>query len=175
MKWKQIKVSDYTPFTLGLRLLCLHCATTKLARSPLKAERRPNGCLISRSRLVHRTFRPRHGRHVQNSRTKVAEEVGRSQVAQRRQVKARASPWLQNGNIMVGHWSSRKNAHCCTHCVSIWATLLPSLYLPPLCFLWPTNSVYWAITVATIVPPFGDHGSPLATLAMVLPPLCLLS
>ena len=46
--------------------------------------------------------------------------------------------------------------------------------VPPLCLLWPTNSVHWAITVATTVPPFGDHGNPSATLAMVLPPLCLL-
>ena len=30
-----------TPFTQGLRPLCLPCATTKLTRSPLKAERRP--------------------------------------------------------------------------------------------------------------------------------------
>ena len=33
---------------------------------------------------------------------------------------------------------------------------------------------HWEITVATTVPPFGDHGNPCATLAMVLPPLCLL-
>ena len=37
-----------------------------------------------------------------------------------------------------------------------------------------TDSVHWAITVATTVPPFGDHGNPSATLAMVLPPPCLL-
>ena len=46
--------------------------------------------------------------------------------------------------------------------------------VPPLCFLLPTNSAFWAIIVATTVPPFGDHGNPWATMAMVLPPLCLL-
>ena len=46
--------SSNTPFTQGLRPLCLPCATTKLARSPLKAEGRPNGCL-GRSRVAHRT------------------------------------------------------------------------------------------------------------------------
>ena len=52
----------YTPFTQGLRPFCLHCATTKLARSPLKAEKKQNSCL-GRSMVVHRTFRHRHGRH----------------------------------------------------------------------------------------------------------------
>ena len=38
--------------------------------------------------------------------------------------------------------------------------------------LWPTNSVHWAITVTTTVPPFDDHGDLWATMAMVLPLLC---
>ena len=38
----------------------------------------------------------------------------------------------------------------------------------------PTNGVHWAITVATTVPPFSDHGNTWATMAMVLPSLCLL-
>ena len=46
--------------------------------------------------------------------------------------------------------------------------------VPPLCLLWPTNSVHWAITVVTTVPLFGDYGNRWATMAMVLPPLCLL-
>ena len=29
--------------------------------------------------------------------------------------------------------------------------------MPPLCLLWPPISFHWAITVATTVPPFGDH------------------
>ena len=39
---------------------------------------------------------------------------------------ANTSSWSQNGCTVVGHWSPRKNAYCCEHCVSIWATLLPS-------------------------------------------------
>ena len=44
-----------TFFTQGLRPLCFPCATTKLARSPLKAQRRPKGCL-GRSRVAQRMF-----------------------------------------------------------------------------------------------------------------------
>ena len=40
--------------------------------------------------------------------------------------------------------------------------------VPPLCLLWPTSSVHWEITVATAVPPLGDHGNPWATLTMIL-------
>ena len=43
--------------------------------------------------------------------------------------------------------------------------------VPPLCPLWPTNCVHWAINVATILSPFGDNGYPWASMAMVLPPL----
>ena len=46
--------------------------------------------------------------------------------------------------------------------------------VPPLCLLYPTNSVLWAITVATIVPAFGDHTNPQATKATVLRRICLL-
>ena len=59
-----------------------------------------------------------------------------------------------------------------TFCINL--SNASAFLVPPLCLLWPTNSVHWAITVATTVPPFGDHGNPSATLAMVLPPLCLL-
>ena len=62
-----------------------------------------------------------------------------------------------------------KDAYCCKHFISIWDMLLLLL-----CLLWPTNSVHWAITVATTMLPFGDLGNPWATMAMVLPPLCLL-
>ena len=57
-----LKYVPYTPFTQGLRPLCLPCATTKLDRSPVKAQRRQKGCL-GRSGVAQRTFRPRHGRH----------------------------------------------------------------------------------------------------------------
>ena len=53
---------SYIPFAQGLRPLCLPCATTKLPRSRLKAQRRPKGCL-GRSRVAQGTFRPHHGRH----------------------------------------------------------------------------------------------------------------
>ena len=46
--------------------------------------------------------------------------------------------------------------------------------VPPLCLLWPTNGVHWAITVTNTVPPFSGHGNTWATMAMVLPSLCLL-
>ena len=101
-----------TPFTQGLRPLCLPCATTKLSRSPLKAEGRQNGC-IGRSRVVHRTFRHRHGRHgrreVLSMFKTVAQRSPRRSVAHRSlkggRMKAHTSPWSQNGCTVVGHWS----------------------------------------------------------------------
>ena len=101
-----------TPFTQGLRPLCLPCATTKLSRSPLKAEGRHNGCL-GRSRVVHRTFRHRHGRHgrreVLSMFKTVAQRSPRRSVAHRSlkggRMKAHTSPWSQNGCTVVGHWS----------------------------------------------------------------------
>ena len=99
-----------TPFTQGLRPLCLPCATTKLARSPLKAEGRPNGCLGC-SRVVHRTFRHRHGRHgrreILSMFKTVAQRSPRRSVAHRSlkggRMKAHTSPWSQNGCTVVGH------------------------------------------------------------------------
>ena len=101
-----------TPFTQGLRPLCLPCATTKLSRSLLKAEGRQNGCL-GRSRVVHRTFRHRHGRHgrreVLSMFKTVAQRSPRRSVAHRSlkggRMKAHTSPWSQNGCTVVGHWS----------------------------------------------------------------------
>ena len=168
------------PFTQGLRPFCLHCATTKLARSPLKAGRRQNGCL-GRSMVVHRTFRHRHGRHgrreVLSMFKTVAQRSPRRSVAHRSvewgRRKAHTSPWWQNGCTVVGHWSPRKRyVLLWTLCINL--SNASAFLVPPLCLLWPTDSVHWAITVATTVPPFGDHGNPSATLAMVLPPLCLL-
>ena len=144
------------------------------------AQRRQKGCL-GRSRVAQRTFRPRHGRHgrreVFSMFKTVAQRSPRRSVAHRSfkggRRKAQASPWSQNGCTGVGHWSPCKTMH-----------LLQTLYInlsdasaslvPLLCLLWLTNSVHWAITVATTVPPFGDHGTPWAIMAMVLPPLCLL-
>ena len=125
--------------------------------------------------VVHRTFRHRHGRREVLSMFKtVVQMSSRRSVAHRSleggRGKAHTSPWWQNGCTVVGHWLPRKKY------VLLWTLCInlsnPSAFLvPPLCLLWPTNSVHWAITVATTVPPFGDHGNPSATLAMVLPPL----
>ena len=102
----------YTPFTQGLGPLCLPCATIKLSRSPLKAQRRQKGCL-GRSRVALRTFQPRQGRREILSMFKtVAQRSPRRLVAHRSlkggRRKAHASPWSQNGCTGVGHWSPRK-------------------------------------------------------------------
>ena len=157
----------YTPFTQGLRPLCLPCATTKLARSPLKAEGRPNGCL-GRSRVAHRTFRHRHGCHgrheVLSIFKTVAQGLPRRSVAHRSlkggKMKAHTSPWSQNGCTVVGHWSPSKK---CEHCVSMWATRLPSLYHHCASFGRPMASIersLWrplclhSATTATLEPPW---------------------
>ena len=57
----------------------------------------------------------------------------------------------------------------CKHCVSILTMILPPLYHIWASFGWPI-----VITVATTVPPFGELCISWATMAMVLPPLCLL-
>ena len=167
----------YTSFTQGLRPLCLSCATTKLVRSPLKAERKPNGCL-GRSRVLHRTFRHRHRRHGRREVLSMFKTV--AQRSPRRSVahwspkggrwKAHTSPCSQNGCTVVGHWSPRKkNAYCCEHCVSIWAKLLPSLYHHCASFGRPLSDHC------------GDHDAsirrpwqPLSHLGHGLAPLCLL-
>ena len=161
------QLDPYTPFTQGLRPLCLPCATTKLARSPLKAEGRPNGCL-GRSRVAHRTFRHRHGRHgrreVLSMFKTVAQRSPRRPVAHRSlkggRMKAHTSPWSQNGCTVVGHWSLSEK---CEHCVSIWATRLSSLHHHCASFGRPMASIersLWrplclhSATTATLEPPW---------------------
>ena len=79
----------------------------------------------------------------------------------------------RHGGRMDAQWSPRKKyVLLWTLCINL--SNASAFLVPPLCLLWPTDSVHWAIAVATTVSPFGDHGSPSATLAMVLPPLCLL-
>ena len=83
----------------------------------------------------------------------------------------------RHGGRMDAQWSAigrpvKKYVLLWTLCINL--SNASAFLVPPLCLLWPTNSVHWAITVATTVPPFGDHGDPSATLAIVLPPLCLL-
>ena len=120
--------SANTPFTQGLRPPRLPCATTKLARSPMKAERRPNGCL-GRSRVVHRTFTHRHGRHGRHEVLSMFKTV--AQGSPRKSV-AHRSLKLGRGKAHMSQWSAIgrpvKNAHCCEHFVSIWATPLTSSY-----------------------------------------------
>ena len=135
------------------------CATTKMSRSPLKAGRRPNGCL-GRSRVAHRTFRHRHGRH------------GHREVLRMFKTAAQRSPWSRRGCTVIGHWSPRKK------CVLLWTLCInlgdaSAFLLPPLCRFWLTNSFHWAITEATTVSPLGAHANHWATLTMVLPQLCL--
>ena len=96
--------SFYTHFTQRLRPLCLPCATTKLARSPLKAQQRPKACLGG-SRVAQRTFRPCHGRHgrreVLSMFKAVAQRSPRRSVVHRSLKVGRkntyASPCSQNG------------------------------------------------------------------------------
>ena len=73
--------------------------------------------------------------------------------------KAHASLWSQNGCPVA---SPIKNVQRCKHrvCFSLSDVLLPPLYHHCALILWPTNSVHWAITVATTVPSFGDHSNP---------------
>ena len=104
--------------------------------------------------------------HVQNSRIEVTEEVGRSQVAQRRQEEgtfiAMVADGMCRGRPLVAPlllW---------TLCIKL-SDASASL-VQPLCLLWSTNSIRWATTVL----PFGDHGNLWAIMAMVLHPLCLL-
>ena len=96
------------PLYTGWRSLCLPCATIKSARSSLEAQRRQNGCL-GRSKVAHRRFRHRHGRHGRreflNMFKTVAQRSPRRLVAQRwlkgGRREAQALPWLQNGGTSI--------------------------------------------------------------------------
>ena len=72
----------------------------------------------------------------------------------------------QNGCAGVGHWSPRKK---CVLCVSIWAMLLPSLCCHCASFGRPIAS-----TERSLWRPHCLKSATTETLAMVLPPLCLL-
>ena len=106
------------PLYTGWRPLCLPCATIKFARSSLEAQRRQNGCL-GRSKVVHRRFRHRHGRHGRrtfvNMFKTVAQRSSRRLVARRwlkgDRREAQALPWLQNGGTVVDQWSPGNR--CC--------------------------------------------------------------
>ena len=68
--------------------------------------------------------------------------------------------WSQNGCTVVGHWSPSEK---CKHCISIWATRLPSLYHRCASFGRPMASIkrlLWrplclhSATTATLEPPW---------------------
>ena len=108
--------------------------------------------------------------HVQNSHRGGRSLTGRSKEAGGRHTH-------RHGRWMDAQWSAMGRP--VNKCVLLWTLCIDfsdasAFLVPPLCLLWPTNSVHWTITVATMVPPFGDHGNIRATLAMVLPALCLL-
>ena len=78
----------------------------------------------------------------------------------------------RRGRRMDARWSAI--GRLVNKCVLLWTLCIDlsdasAFLVPPLCLLWPTSSVHWEITVATTVPPFGDHSNAWATLAMVLP------
>ena len=128
--------------------------------------------------VVHRTSTHRHGHHgrreVLSLFKTVAKRSPRMSVANRSlkggRMKAHTSP---TGCTVVGHWSPH-NKHVLLWTLCINLSNSSAFLVPPLCLLWPTNSVQWAITMTTTVPPFGDHDNPSATLAMVLSSFCLL-
>ena len=147
--------------------LCDHKTGQVAVEGRREAERRPNGCL-GRSRVAHRTFRHRHGRHgrreVLSMFKTVAQRSPRRSVAHRSlkggRMKAHTSPWSQNGCTVVGHWSPSEK---CEYCVSIWATRLPSLYHHCASFGRPMASIgrlLWrplclhSATTATLEPPW---------------------
>ena len=174
-----------TPFTQGLRPLCLPCATTNLARSPLKVQRRPNGCL-GRSRVVHRTLKHRHGRHgrreVLSMFKTVAQRSPRRSVARRSlkrgRRKAHASPLWQNGRTVVGIWSPRKKVHTVLNIVYQFerSFCLPwTIIVPPLTDQWRPLSDHCGDHCASIrrlQQPLSHLGNGSAS---TLPPLCDLS
>ena len=137
--------------------LCLPCAATKLARSQLKAQRRPKGYL-GRSRVAQRTFRPRHGRHGRREVLSMFKQLYKGHRRGRwltgRSTEAGGRHTHRSGRRMNAQGSAigrpvKKFVLLYTLCINLGdaSTSLVS----PLCFLWPTNSVHWAITVATTV------------------------
>ena len=162
----------YTGTATFVPPLCDHKTGQVAVEGTTKAERLPwwfKGGTEDVQTLPWMPWSPWSFEHVRNSRTKVAEEVGRSQVAQSRQEEyiriAVVAEWMHR--LVIG----RPVKNCVllyTFCINL--SYASASLVPPLCLLWPTNSVLWVITVATTVPPFGDQGNRWATLAIVLPP-----
>ena len=86
--------------------------------------------------VVHRTFRHRHGRHGRREVLSMFKTVAQSRRGGRsltgRSKEEGGRHRHRHGGRMDAQWSAIgrpvKNTYCCEHCVSIWATLLPSLY-----------------------------------------------
>ena len=107
-----LRCIDYSPFTRGLRDLCASLLRPKTGQVAVEgrreAERLP-WSFKGGTRGVHTSpwtpWSPWSFEHVQNSRTKVAEEVGRSQVAQRRREEgtriAAITEWMHIGRSLV--------------------------------------------------------------------------
>ena len=155
------------PFTQGLRPLCLPCTTTKLTRSPLKAQRRQEGCL-GRSRVAQRMIRTRHGRQGRREVLRMFKTIIRSSrrlALTGRSREAAGRYTHRRGRRMDAHGSAIgrpvENAYCCKHYINL--SDASASFAPQMCLLCPINSVHRGINVATTVPPFGDHDNPWAT------------
>ena len=152
---------DYLyPFALGLRPLGLPCATTKqvAAKGTKEAERSFwlfKGGTQDAQISPWTPWSPWSFEHVQKNCTKVAEEVGRSQVAQRGQEEGTCF-------AVVAEWMHKGRPCFCLLCTTI---------VPALAEQWRPLSDHCG---DHSVPPFGDHGISWATMAMVLPSFCLL-
>ena len=171
-----------TPFTQGLRPLCLPCATTKLARSPLKAEGRPNGCR-GRSRVAHRTFRHRHGRHGRrevwacSKQSHKGRRGGRSLTGRSKEAGWRHTH--RRGCRMDAQWSAIgrpvKNANI-VYQFERYACLPCTTIVPPLADQWRPLSDHCGDHCASIQRPrqhFSHHGNGSAfTLPSLRDPSC---
>ena len=156
----------------------LPCLTTKLARSPLKAKRRPKVCL-GRLRVAHRTFWPNHEHHeVLNMFKTVAQRSLRRSVAHSLlkggRGKAHASlvaETMHRGKPLVTPW---QNVDCCKHCISISAMLLPSMCHHCAFFGRPIASIEWSPWRTLYLHSATMTTLGWATMAMVLSSHCLL-
>ena len=104
----------YTGAATFLPPLCDHKTGQVAVEGRKEAERLPgsfNGGTQDVQTSPWTPWSPWSFEHVQNSRTKVAEEVGRSQVAQRRQEEgthiAVVAEWMHSGRPLVAPWKIR--------------------------------------------------------------------
>ena len=98
----------YTPFTQGTTFvppLCDHKIGQVAVEGRREAERLPWSFKGGTQDVQTSPWSPWSFEHVQNSRTKVAEEIGRSRVAQRRQEEgtriAVVAEWVHSGRPLV--------------------------------------------------------------------------